>query len=101
MTDPGDVDTEQLLRRAGQGDIAARDQLLARHRPRLRQAVAVRLDRRLAPRVDPSDVVQETLELAKIRTVDLGDLPRLGRVLPALHSSSNTDTMLEQAGVHS
>ena len=46
------------------------------------------------------DVVQETLELTKMRTVDLGDLPRLGRVLPVLHSSSNTDNMLERAGVH-
>jgi hypothetical protein len=46
------------------------------------------------------DVVQETLELAKMRTVDLGDLPRLGRVIPALHSSSNTDNLLEQTGVN-
>ncbi|HMF11308.1 MAG TPA: sigma-70 family RNA polymerase sigma factor [Gemmataceae bacterium] len=61
MTDLGHVDAEQLLRRAAQGDSAARDQLLARHRPRLRQAIAVRLDRRLAPRVDPSDVVQDVL----------------------------------------
>src|SRR6185369_2885618 len=35
--------------------------LLARHRSRLRQMVAVYLDRRLAARVDPSDVVQEAL----------------------------------------
>ena len=47
------------------------------------------------------DVVQETLELAKIRTVDLGDLPRLGRVLPALHSGNNVDDMLTAAGVKS
>lgn len=45
------------------------------------------------------DVVQETLELAKVRMVDLGDLVRLGRVLPALHSSTNVDDMLTQAGV--
>jgi len=45
------------------------------------------------------DVVQETLELAKIRSVDLGDLPRLGRVLPAIHSGSNVDGMLNAAGV--
>jgi hypothetical protein len=47
------------------------------------------------------DVVRETLELAKIRTVDLGDLPRLGRVLPALHSGNNVDDMLTAAGVKS
>jgi RNA polymerase sigma-70 factor (ECF subfamily) len=70
MTDGGETDTEQLLRQAGQGDDAARDRLLARHRARLRAAVAVRLDRRLAPRVDPSDVVQETLAEAARRLPD-------------------------------
>jgi len=45
------------------------------------------------------DVVRETLELAKIRSVDLGDLPRLGRVLPAIHSGSNVDSMLTKAGL--
>jgi hypothetical protein len=44
------------------------------------------------------DVVKETLELAKIRSVDLGDLPRLGRVLPALHTTGNVDSMLQTAG---
>jgi len=44
------------------------------------------------------DVVRETLDLAKIRTVDLGDLPRLGRVLPAIHSAFNVDQMVQGAG---
>src|SRR5262249_39697373 len=39
----------------------ATDRLLERHRPRLRQLIRLRLDRRLAARVDPSDVVQESL----------------------------------------
>jgi RNA polymerase sigma-70 factor (ECF subfamily) len=56
-----DFDCEQLLRRAGQGDPLARQQLLVQYRQRLRQMIAVRLDRRLAARIDPSDVVQETL----------------------------------------
>jgi RNA polymerase sigma-70 factor (ECF subfamily) len=56
-----DDDTELLLRRAGAGDRLARDRLLDRHRDRLRQVIAYRLDRRLAARVDPSDVVQEAL----------------------------------------
>ena len=47
------------------------------------------------------DVVQETLELAKVRAVDLGDLPRLGRVLPAIQSGSNVDKMLAKAGLTS
>src|SRR5262245_10354473 len=54
-------DTEQLLQRVARGDDAARDQLLERYRRRLRRMVAVRFDVRLAARVDPSDVVQETL----------------------------------------
>jgi RNA polymerase sigma-70 factor (ECF subfamily) len=54
-------DTEELLRQASQGDAEARERLLARHRPRLRTMVAYRLDRRLAARIDPSDVVQEVL----------------------------------------
>jgi RNA polymerase sigma-70 factor (ECF subfamily) len=41
-----------------------------RPRPRLRQLVALRLDRRLAARVDPSDVVQETLAEADRRLAE-------------------------------
>src|SRR4051812_46191638 len=55
------LDTEELLDRAGQGDGEARQRLLARHRHRLRQMITVRLDRRLAARIDPSDIVQEAL----------------------------------------
>jgi RNA polymerase sigma-70 factor (ECF subfamily) len=54
-------DTEDLLRRAAAGEDAPRERLLARHRDRLCQAVALRLDRRLAARVDPSDIVQEAM----------------------------------------
>jgi RNA polymerase sigma-70 factor, ECF subfamily len=54
-------DTEQLLQRAERGDLAAREELLVRYQKRLRQMIAVRMDRRLAARLDPSDVVQETL----------------------------------------
>jgi hypothetical protein len=55
-------DTQESLDRAGTGDRTARQELLARHRGRLRQMVALRIDRRMAAaRVDPSDVVQEAL----------------------------------------
>lgn len=54
-------DTGELLRRAAQGDGEAMNGLLDRCRSRLRRMVAVRMDPRLAARVDPSDVVQETL----------------------------------------
>jgi RNA polymerase sigma-70 factor (ECF subfamily) len=49
-----------LLRRAAQGEADAFAELFARHREPVRQAVALRLDRRLSARVDASDVVQET-----------------------------------------
>jgi RNA polymerase sigma-70 factor (ECF subfamily) len=62
-----DPDTDLLLAAAAGGDAAARDKLLDRHRGRLRRLVSVRLDRRLAARVDPSDVVQETLADAAAR----------------------------------
>src|SRR5579864_1594837 len=54
-------DTDELLHQAGRGDNAAREELLMRHRQRLRRMIAVRMDRRLAGRVDPSDLVQEAL----------------------------------------
>ena len=61
MTPPLGHDTDELLRRAGEGDDPARQELLGRHRARLRRMVAVHMDRRLAARVDPSDVVQEAM----------------------------------------
>jgi RNA polymerase sigma-70 factor (ECF subfamily) len=51
--------TWELLRRAGAGDNQALAELFALHRPRLRQMVRLRLDRRLQGRLDPSDVLQE------------------------------------------
>jgi RNA polymerase sigma-70 factor (ECF subfamily) len=43
------------------GDEQARAELLDLHRDRLRKMVAIRLDRRLAARVDASDIVQEAM----------------------------------------
>jgi RNA polymerase sigma-70 factor (ECF subfamily) len=63
-------DTDQLLIRAAAGDRSARGQLLERHRKKLQRMVALRLDRRLAARVDPSDVVQEALADAARRLDD-------------------------------
>jgi RNA polymerase sigma-70 factor (ECF subfamily) len=63
-------DTEELLDRSAAGDREARGALLERHRDRLRRMVAVRLDRRLAARVDASDVVQEALAEAERRLDD-------------------------------
>jgi RNA polymerase sigma-70 factor (ECF subfamily) len=54
-------DTEELIARARGGDDQAREQLLVRHQDRLRRMVALRLDRRLAARIDSGDIVQEAL----------------------------------------
>jgi RNA polymerase sigma-70 factor (ECF subfamily) len=63
-------DTDHLIDRARRGDGDARQQLLVRHSIRLRRMVSVRLDRRLAARVDPSDVVQEALAEADRKLSD-------------------------------
>ncbi len=55
-----DPETEELLSKAGNGGPELQ-RLLERHRERLRRMVAVRLDSRLTPVIDPSDVVQEAL----------------------------------------
>jgi RNA polymerase sigma-70 factor (ECF subfamily) len=61
MSRPSKPDTEQLLEAVSHGDVGAKGPLLQRHRDRLKRMVAVRFDRRLSPRVDPSDLVQEAL----------------------------------------
>jgi RNA polymerase sigma-70 factor (ECF subfamily) len=53
--------TDALLDRVAAGHASAADALLARQRPRLTSMVRLRMDRRLAARLDPSDVVQEAL----------------------------------------
>lgn len=58
---PSSADTDDLLRRAEIGDAIATEQLFNRYRRRLRRMVTVHLDRRLASRIDPSDVVQEAM----------------------------------------
>ena len=59
-----ETDTEELVRLAAQGDKSAEHRLMDRHRDRLRRMVAIRLDPRIGARIDPSDVVQETLLIA-------------------------------------
>lgn len=57
---------QELLEQFRQGQSAAFEELFTQHRERLRQVIALRLDRRLAARVDASDVLQETyLEAAR------------------------------------
>lgn len=58
--DPTDDDLDELLERASRGESQARQELLKKYRDRLRDMVSIRMDHRLLPRLDASDVVQET-----------------------------------------
>jgi RNA polymerase sigma-70 factor (ECF subfamily) len=58
------TDTEELIRRAREGDQSAVENLMQRHRKRLRQMIRTRMDPRVVARVDPSDVVQDVLAAA-------------------------------------
>jgi len=62
--------TEELLGEARQGRSEAVDRLLERHREAVRRMVDMRMDRRLARRVDASDIVQEVLIEAHRRLAD-------------------------------
>src|SRR5262245_18621213 len=59
-----DRETTRLVAQAATGDERAWTELIARHRERLKRMVAVRIDRRLQGRIDPSDVIQETCLVA-------------------------------------
>jgi RNA polymerase sigma-70 factor (ECF subfamily) len=66
VKDPEEGETTRLIEQAARGDQQALSKLLGRHRQRLRRMVALRLDRRLQGRVDPSDVIQEAyLDVAR------------------------------------
>jgi RNA polymerase sigma-70 factor (ECF subfamily) len=54
------MDTDLLLDLVARGEASAAAALLTRHKDRLRRMVQLRLDPRLAARLDPSDIVQET-----------------------------------------
>ena len=59
-------ESARRLEAAARGDRAAWGAVLAGHRDRLRRMVALRLDRRLQGRIDPSDVIQDaSLEAAR------------------------------------
>jgi RNA polymerase sigma-70 factor (ECF subfamily) len=69
QTGADSTETRRLLGQAQAGEPVAVDQLLARHRPYLRQFIGLRLDPQLRARVDPSDVVQEA-QLEAVRRLD-------------------------------
>ena len=53
------ADTTECLNRVRAGDAGALAELFEAHRARLRRMVDLRLDGRVATRLDPSDVLQE------------------------------------------
>ncbi len=67
---PASHDTQMLLERARQGDRAAVDELLGRHREAIRRLIDLRLDPAIVQRLDASDVVQDVLLEASRRLQD-------------------------------
>ena len=59
LMDNNSGETARLLEQARAGNQSALNELFARHRPRLRRMVELRLDRRLQARIDASDGIQE------------------------------------------
>ena len=57
-------DVERLLGQVAAGDSDAVEALLQSQRRRLKRMISIRMDRRIAQRVDPSDVVQDVLAKA-------------------------------------
>jgi RNA polymerase sigma-70 factor (ECF subfamily) len=70
-------DTDLLLQKAAQGDQQSWGALLERSRDRLRRMVALRLDRRLQGRIDPSDVLQEAYLEASARLAEYVQNPTM------------------------
>ena len=69
MTSNSDA-TNRSLEQAARGDPRALGTLLTRHGDRIRRMVALRMDRRLQGRVDPSDVIQEAYLEASVRLAE-------------------------------
>lgn len=74
---PDAEQTQQLLRQAREGDAAAINGLLDRHREALRRMVALRMDRAMQQRVDASDIVQDALIEANRRLQEYLNDPRM------------------------
>lgn len=70
MAQPDSGTTAALLSAVEQGEHGAVNQLLSHHRDYLKRVVDARMEPRLRARVDPSDVVQETLTVANRRLHD-------------------------------
>jgi RNA polymerase sigma-70 factor (ECF subfamily) len=97
----GDSDVEangedrEQLRRAAAGDEEALTTLFAAHRDRLKRMVHLRLSRRLAGRVDDSDVLQEAFVEAARKLPEYAQEPKLPLFIWLRHL-----TALKLAEVH-
>lgn len=67
MANQPQIPEDELLERCATGDADAIDEVLCSYRSRVRNMVALRMDKRLAARVDPSDIVQEALTDAALK----------------------------------
>ncbi|WP_145386175.1 sigma-70 family RNA polymerase sigma factor [Stieleria neptunia] len=76
MTDPSEI-SDDLLRRAAEGDDSALADLLSPHETRLRRMVKMRLNRNIQRRVDPADIVQEAFIEASKRIADYAKSPEM------------------------
>lgn len=70
-------DVDRLLQAAATGDQSAWGDLLTRYRARLRTMVALRIDRRLQGRLDPSDVVQDAFLSASLQLAEYAKAPTI------------------------
>jgi RNA polymerase sigma-70 factor, ECF subfamily len=77
MSESNEPESEELMRQAGAGNREAIDRLLSRHRSRVRRMVEMRMDKRLAARVDASDIVQEAMADAARKLPDYVRQPPL------------------------
>lgn len=77
MTDLEGAKENELIRLAAQGDQSALRRLFNRHRERLGRMIAVRLHPALSARVDPSDVIQESLMEATRKLSDYRSQPSI------------------------
>jgi RNA polymerase sigma-70 factor (ECF subfamily) len=88
-------ESKALLQRAAGGDSQAVENLLARHRDRLKRMVHLRLSRRLQGRIDDSDVIQETFLSVSCRLHEYTANPKLPFYLWLRHM-----TALKLAEIH-
>ena len=83
MTTGRDSSDEELIRRAGQGEDHAFDQLFERHAPALRRRIKRMLPSNVGRKVSASDILQEA-RIVAFRRFGEFDLPENGSIRPWL-----------------